>query len=172
VVCFPFGSGSANPVLGWMVIARDFKKTSGLPLGSRGGIEERYPKEFTAIDVYNEVVRLASESKNDLLLVSYAQKIVALQKQFKSSPLSPMIEFNYAEALKRLGKDKEALEVILGIAQNTLEPKDKIRLFYNAGELSLKLKEDEKAKAYFTQCVDVNESSSWKSICEENLKLF
>jgi len=135
-------------------------------------IEERYPKEFTAIDVYNEVVRHASESKNDLLLVSYAQKIVALQKQFKSSPLSPMIEFNYAEALKRLGKDKEALEVILGIAQNTLEPKDKIRLFYNAGELSLKLKEDEKAKAYFTQCVDVNESSSWKSICEENLKLF
>lgn len=136
------------------------------------GVEERYPKEFTVIDVYNEIVKTAAESKNDLLLVSYAQKILALQKQFKSSPLSPMIEFNYVEALKRLGREREGLDVMLGMSQEPLSPKDKIRFFYTAGELSMKLKEDEKAKEYFMKCVDSNESSSWKNICQENLKLF
>jgi len=33
MVCFPFGSGGANPVPGWMAIARDFKTTSSLPQG-------------------------------------------------------------------------------------------------------------------------------------------
>ena len=136
------------------------------------GIEERYPKEFTLIDVYNEMVKVAVESKNDLLLVSYAQKILNLQKQFKSAPLSPMIEFHYAEALKRLGKEREALDIILAISLDNLSAKDKIRVFYTAGELSMKLKDDEKAKEYFKQCVDTNESNSWKKICEENLKLF
>lgn len=136
------------------------------------GAEERYPKEFTLIDVYNEIVKIAIESKNDLLLVSYAQKILNLQKQFKSAPLSPMIEFNYAEALKRLGKEREALDIILAVSQEPLSTQDKIRVFYTAGELSMKLKDDEKAKEYFKKCVDINESSSWKNICEENLKLF
>ena len=31
---------------------------------------------------------------------------------------------------------------------------------------------NEKAKGYFTQCVENNETSSWKNICQENLKLF
>jgi len=135
-------------------------------------VEERYPNTFTTIDLHNEIIKIASESKNDLLLISHAQKILALQKQFKSFPLSPMIEFNYIEALKRLSRDKEALEVIQSIPQERMAPKDKIRLFYYAGELSLKLGENEKAKGYFTQCVENNETSSWKNICQENLKLF
>ncbi len=134
--------------------------------------QENYPKEFSMIDVYNEIIKMAAETKNDLVLVSYAQKIIALQTQFKSSPLSPLIEFNYAEALKRLGKEREALDVILAINTATLNANDRIRRFYNAGELSLKLKDEAKAKEYFEKCVDTNETSSWKNICEENLKLF
>ncbi len=133
---------------------------------------EKYPKEFSMIDVYNEIVKMASETKNDLTLVSYAQKIIGLQKQFKSTPLSPLIEFNYSEALKRLGKEREALDTILGMNTHVLTPSDSIRRLYIAGELSLKLKEETKAKEYFQQCVDINETSSWKTICEENLKLF
>ena len=135
-------------------------------------VAERYPKEFSVIDMYNEMIKMASDTKNDLVLVSYAQKIIALQKQFKSAPLSPLIEFNYTEALKRLSKEREALDVILGMNEATLNPMDKIRRLYIAGELSLKLNDKAKAKEYFNQCVDTNATSSWKSICEENLKLF
>jgi len=135
-------------------------------------VETHYPKAFEVIDLYNEIVKMASETKNDLLLVSYAQKILTLQRESKSAPLSPAIEFSYIEALKRLGKEREALEVIVSLEPQKLPPKERVRLFYNAGELSLKLKDDAKAKEYFSKCVDTNETSSWKSICEENLKLF
>ena len=135
-------------------------------------IEELYPNTFNTIDLHQSIVKLASERKDDLLLISHAQKMIALQKQFKSKVYSPTIEFTYIEALKRMGKDKEAYEVLVALENEPLAPKDTIRLLYNAGELSLKLKDETKAKAYFTKCVDVNETSSWKSICEENLKLF
>lgn len=135
-------------------------------------IETHYPKVFEVIDLYNEIIKMASETKNDLLLVSYAQKILTLQRESKSAPLSPAIEFSYIEALKRLGKEREALDVIVSLEAQKLPPKERVRLFYNAGELSLKLKNETKAKEYFLQCVDTNETSSWKSICEENLKLF
>lgn len=135
-------------------------------------IEQDYPKNFTIIDIYSEIVKMANEGKDDLLLITYAQKIIALQKEFKSSALSPHIELSYIEALKRVGKESEALSVCDALLTQNLSGKDKIRVYYNAGELSLKLKEEPKAKEYFRQCVEVNEVSSWKNICEENLKLF
>ncbi|ACZ11190.1 tetratricopeptide repeat protein [Sulfurospirillum deleyianum] len=131
-----------------------------------------YPNEASNLDIYDEIITIASETKNDLLLVKYAKMIVDEQKKYQSTALSPRIEFSYIEALKRLGRDDEALTLAESLMGSSLKNEDKIRLFYHAGELSLKLKEREKAKAYFTQCVENNESSSWKKICEENLKLF
>ncbi len=135
-------------------------------------IEELYPNTFNTIDLHHAMLKIASERKDDLLLISHAQKMITLQKNFKSNVYSPNLEFTYIEALKRMGRDKEAYEVLGTLEKEPLAPKERIRLLYNAGELSLKLKDEAKAKAYFTQCVDVNETSSWKSICEENLKLF
>jgi hypothetical protein len=131
-----------------------------------------YPDEANNLDIYDLIVSIASETKNDLLLVTYAQTIRDIQKKFNISALTPRIEFSYIEALKRLGRDNEALMLAESLMSLALKNDDKIRLFYHAGELSLKLKESEKAKGYFTQCVENNESSSWKKICEENLKLF
>ena len=80
----------------------------------------------------------------------------------------------YNETLIKILKssEKEALNLAESLMKASLSHDDKIRLFYHAGELSLKLKESEKAKGYFKECVENNESSSWKRICEENLKLF
>ena len=135
-------------------------------------MDKTYTHDFTSIDIYAEIMRYASDAKDDLMLTKYAQSILSLQKEFKSTTLSPWVEFNYIEGLKRLGKEKEALDVAEALLAQKLELKDKIRAYYNAGELSLKNKNESKAKEYFTQCVDNNETSSWKNICQENLKLF
>ncbi|MDD3342006.1 MAG: hypothetical protein PHR87_00345 [Sulfurospirillaceae bacterium] len=135
-------------------------------------IDKDYPHDFSSIDIYAEMIRYSNDTKDDLMLSKYAQSILKLQKDFKSSTLSPWVEFNYIEALKRLGKDMEALNLVETLLKQKLESKDKIRAYYNAGELSLKNKDEQKAKEYFSQCIDNNETSSWKSICQENLKLF
>ncbi|QIR76179.1 hypothetical protein FA592_08010 [Sulfurospirillum diekertiae] len=130
-----------------------------------------YPDESSNLDIYYEIVKMANDAKNDLLLVTYAQTSIEMQKKFKSNALSPELEFMYIDALKRLGRDQEALTLAEGLLPQSLAPKDKIRLFYQAGELSLKLQDSNKAKSYFTQCVSINDNSSWKSICQQNLDL-
>ncbi|WP_263832298.1 DUF7494 domain-containing protein [Sulfurospirillum oryzae] len=130
-----------------------------------------YPDEASNLDIYYEIVKMASDAKNDLLLVTYAQTSLEMQKKFKSNALSPALEFSYMDALKRLGRDEEALKIAESLLPQSLGAKDKIRLFYQAGEFSLKLKEDAKAKDYFTKCISINDNSSWKSICQQNLDL-
>ena len=130
-----------------------------------------YPDEASNLDIYYEIVKMANDAKNDLLLVTYAEASLAMQKKFNSTALTPALEFTYADALKRLGRDEEALRLIESLMPQSLSPKDKIRLFYQAGELSLKLQNTAKAKSYFTQCVAINDTSSWKSICQQNLDL-
>ena len=130
-----------------------------------------YPDEASNLDIYYEIVKMANDAKNDLLVVTYAQACFEMQKKFNSNALTPALEFSYIDALKRLGRDEEALRIAESLLSQTLGAKDKIRLFYQAGELSLKMQDSSKAKSYFTQCVAINEASSWKSICQQNLDL-
>jgi len=130
-----------------------------------------YPDEASNLDIYYEIVKMANDAKNDLLVVTYAQACFEMQKKFNSNALTPALEFSYIDALKRLGRDEEALRIAESLLSQTLGSKDKIRLFYQAGELSLKMQDSSKAKSYFTQCVAINEASSWKSICQQNLDL-
>ena len=130
-----------------------------------------YPTEATNLDIFYELAKMGNEAKNDLLVITYAQMILDMQKQFKSNALTPTIEFLYIDALKRLGKDAEALSLAESLMPKGLNNKDKIRLYYHAGELSMKQKETLKAQNYFTQCVSINDTSSWKSICQQNLDL-
>jgi len=134
-------------------------------------IEILYPDAATNLDVYDALILMANESKNDLLIVTYAQKILALQTKFKSDAYTPETQFLYIDSLKRLGREKEALDIAQTLLSASLSNKNKIKLFYQMGELNLKLNDTTKAKTYFTQCADMNETSSWKSICTENLKL-
>lgn len=53
-------------------------------------IERDYPKNFTIIDIYSEIVKMANEGKDDLLLIKYAQKIIALQKSLSLQLFLPM----------------------------------------------------------------------------------
>lgn len=130
-----------------------------------------YPDESSNLDIYYEIVKIATDTKNDLLLVTYAQATMEMQKKFKSNAYTPVVEFSYVDALKRLGRDEEALRIAESLLPQNLVDKDKIRLFYQAGELSLKLQNPSKAKSYFTQCVAINDNSTWKNICQQNLEL-
>lgn len=134
-------------------------------------IEKSWPKEFKNIDIYTSIVKKALDDRNDLLLSEYAKKIIALQNSQKKYVQTPFVEFSYIGALKRLGKEGDALKVAQDLLDKKISDKDKTRAFYNAGEISLKLKKSREAKSYFEQCEALKVDSSWKDICKENLKL-
>jgi len=134
-------------------------------------IEENSPNELKNSDVYIKIVQRAKDDRNDLLLKEYANKIIALQKKYKSNAYTPDVELSLIGALQRLEKTKEALVVAKGLLKKKISLKQQTRAYYNAGELSMKLNKNKEAREYFEKCKNVKTESSWKDICEQNLKL-
>jgi len=126
---------------------------------------------LTNADVFAEILKKAKDSRDDLLLTNYAQKIIKLQNRYKSYVYTPAVELSLIEALQRLRKTKDALAIAKGLLSKKITPQQKTRAYYNAGELSMKLNQNSEAKKYFQECVKIKEKSSWKDICQQNLKL-
>ena len=106
-----------------------------------------------------------------MLIVSYAQKIIALQKMHKISDYSPMVELDYINALKRLKQYSKALKEDIKLIYMKLTDVQRANVLYIAGELSLKTGKTKEAKEFFIKCGDIVEDSSWQRLCAENLKL-
>ncbi len=134
-------------------------------------IEKDSPNELKNSDVYIKIVQRAQDDRNDLLLREYANKIIALQKKYKSNTYTPDVELNLIGALQRLEKTKEALAIAESLLEKKISAKQQTRAYYNAGELSMKLNKNAEAKKYFEKCKNIKVESSWKDICEQNLKL-
>jgi len=134
-------------------------------------IEKNSPNDLKNSDVYIKIVQRAEDDRNDLLLREYANKIISLQKKFKSNAYTPDVELSLIGALQRLEKTKEALVVAKGLLDKKISLKQQTRAYYSAGELSMKLNKNADAKNYFEKCKNIKTKSSWKDICEQNLKL-
>ena len=134
-------------------------------------IEKNTPNDLKNIDAYIKIVQRAQDDRNDLLLKEYANKIISLQNKYKSYVHTPEVELSLIGALQRLEMTKEALVIAKGLVDKNISLKQQTRAYYSAGELSMKLNKNEDAKKYFEKCKNIKIKSSWKDICEQNLKL-
>jgi hypothetical protein len=134
-------------------------------------LEKTYPNDFKNVDIYNAIVQEALDLQDDLLLVKYAQKVISLQEKYKNYVQTPNIEFHYINALKRLGRNKEALESVKELLKRDLSPRNLSKAYYYGAEVSLKQGQNTQAKEYFQKCTQSKEKNSWQDICEQNLKL-
>ena len=134
-------------------------------------IDKNYSNNFKNIEIYKKVVDLAKSRVDDLTVLKYAKKILKLQENYKSYLLSPEIEFNYITSLKRLDKDKEAIEVLKKLVKRIQAPANLSRAYYEMGALFLKLKNRDKAKKIFEKCIKIKGKNSWKSLCKDSLSI-
>lgn len=135
-------------------------------------IETIYPNSPLTIDVYDGVVKYAKKNKNDLMLQIYARRLLKLQKNLKVQTYSPRVDLLLIQALGRLNKDSKALSYFAdAILTKTINDTEKAQLLYLAGELSLKLKNQEQAKEFFIKCGTDIKSSMWQKLCSDSLKL-
>ena len=133
--------------------------------------EELFPNNIKNIDLFSKILRYAKNKKNDMLIISFAQKIIELQKRHKISDYSPMVELDYVNALKRLKQYSKALKEDIKLIYMKLTDVQRANVLYIAGELSLKTGKTKEAKEFFIKCGDIVEDSSWQRLCAENLKL-
>ena len=134
-------------------------------------IEKRFPNSFKNIDPFYEIARSAFAKKSDLIAKQFSKKIIDLQNRYRIYTLTPKIEFIYIDTLKRLNENKKAYKATQNLLNRKIGKKQKARALYILAELALKLDKRREAKSLFRQCSDLNVTSSWQTLCKDNLSL-
>jgi tetratricopeptide (TPR) repeat protein len=134
-------------------------------------IEKLASLRYKDIERYTQMVTLAQNIKDDVMLQNYASKVIELQKRAKSYTQSPYIEFTLAQALLQTSKDKEALKVLLSLDDRDISKQKRSRQKYLIGTLYQKSGEIIKSKKFYEESIAVDNNSSWAKLAKDALKL-
>ncbi|MEA1916760.1 MAG: flagellar protein [Campylobacterota bacterium] len=132
-------------------------------------IEKAYGLEYKDIERYTQMVTLASELKDNSMIVSYATKVMKLQSRYKSYTQSPYIEFTLFGAYKELNKIQDAIETLLTLDFVNITKSERARQEYQLGSLYQDENDNIKAKEYYERSIKSDSSSPWSSLSKDAL---
>jgi len=147
-------------------------------LGNREGmmegittIETIFGLDFDDIDRYAQMVALGNRKGDDVMVENYAKKVIYLQEKKASYSQTPFVEFSLADALIRLHKEDDAIDVIKGLDARDLTQAQRARQKYMLGSLLQKsLKLDAAIEAY-QQSAQADADSAWGALAKDALDL-
>ena len=135
------------------------------------GCEATFGIDFKDIERYSQMVSLGLKRKDEAMVQSYSNKVVALQKRTATNTQSPFIEFTLAQSLMNQEKNKEALAVLKGLNTLKLNPEKKSRQQYLIGSLAMKIGNKTEAKIAFNSSIKADKTSAWGKLAKDALGL-
>jgi tetratricopeptide (TPR) repeat protein len=126
---------------------------------------------YSDIERYTQMVTLAQNIKDDVMLRTYAQKVIQLQDQANSYTQSPYIEFTLTQALLQGGNDLDALKVLASLDDRNLSGQKRSRQKYLMGTLFQKTGDNKKGKTAYEASIAADQNSSWANLAKDALKL-
>jgi len=97
-------------------------------------IEDIFGLDYRDIDRYVAMVTLASELKDDNMLIKYASKVMRIQEGSNSHAQSPYIEFALYGAYMNKNEYNKALKVIRSLDNIKLNKNQRARQKYLLGQ--------------------------------------
>ncbi len=134
-------------------------------------LEKRRGVNYEDIELYVSMIKLGLKEKDDVLIETYAKKVMDLQEKKNSYSQSPFVEFAALQVLKDQKKEKEALALVKTLLRRDLSAKEKSRVHYMHGSLLMKAGKSTQAKAAFEESVKADETSAWASLSKDALEL-
>lgn len=134
-------------------------------------IETLREDDFKVIETYDKISSATYASSDFVKSAVYAKKAIDLQKRLNITTFSPKINFEYIDSLNRLDRLDEAVQASKELVGSRLLPSDRARALAQISEIYIKRKQPSEAKPYIKECLELNFESSWKSICEQQLRL-
>ena len=116
------------------------------------------------IDMFYKIISYGRRINNNLLIFTYAKKIVDYQNRYKVSTYSPNIEFLLVQKAKILKKMKVAKETLIELSKKNISPENKARVFYELSNIT-------NNKSYLKKCIKIKKSKTWRPLCQEALSL-
>jgi len=133
-------------------------------------IEALYGLNYKDIDRYVAMVALATDLKDDNMVIKYGSKVMKIQEKSHSYAQSPYIEFALYGAYMNLGNFSDALQVITSLNSVTLNKDDRARQKYLLGTVLSKLWRDDEAKVAYKAAIKANPTSAWAELAKSALK--
>ncbi|RUM66453.1 MAG: hypothetical protein DSZ06_03205 [Sulfurospirillum sp.] len=133
--------------------------------------EKELKDDVRLLDIYELGLSIAKKRNDSKMISFYAKKMIDLQKKYRLDTYTPLIEIDYAEALRSDGKYDKALKVVLELLYKKLNDTQRAHVLYLAGYLSEKLNKIKEAKEFYAKCGEIVEDSAWVQLCAENLDL-
>jgi len=134
-------------------------------------LEKRRGLVHDDIELYVSMVKLGLKQRDDIIIETYANKVMQLQDKTASYSQSPFVEFAILEVLKRQEKNKEQLVLLNKLIKRDLSNKQKARVQYMFGSLLLKEGKEKEAKAAFEASIQADENSAWAGLSKDALEL-
>ena len=87
-------------------------------------LEKRRGLEYDDIEIYVSMIKLGLKENDDIIIETYADKVMALQEKTNSYSQSPFVEFAALQILKEQKKEKEQLVLVEQTPQRDLTDKE------------------------------------------------
>lgn len=134
-------------------------------------LEKRRGLEYDDIELYVSMIKLGLKENDDVIIESYANKVMTLQEKTNSYSQSPFVEFAALQILKAQKKDKEQLALLDTLIKRDLNDKEKSRVQYMYGSLLMKEGKNKDAKTAFEASIKADETSAWAALSKDALEL-
>lgn len=134
-------------------------------------LEKRRGLEYDDIELYVSMIKLGLKENDDIIIESYANKVMTLQEKTNSYSQSPFVEFAALQILKTQKKDKEQLALLDTLLKRDLKDKEKSRVQYMYGSLLMKEGKGKEAKTAFEASIKADETSAWAELSKDALEL-
>ncbi|MBN2782612.1 MAG: flagellar protein [Campylobacterales bacterium] len=132
-------------------------------------LENIYGLDYRDIDRYAAVMGIGIDTKDDNIIVKYAQKILDIQNSSASNPQSPYVEFSLYQAYLNKEELNKALDTIVALDNIELNPIDRARQKYLLGSVYTKLWRDDEAKKAYNEAIKADENSPWANLAKSAL---
>lgn len=132
---------------------------------------DEYPMDYKMVELYNEFLSYCMENNLTTSVLTYAPKAIDYQNLKGVNVYTPELEFMYLWALNKYGNDGEALSVLRDLLKVNLAPQDRARALYAQSQIYERRGDINAQKQSLNQCVQINQNSTWQSLCRDKLNL-
>ncbi len=127
--------------------------------------------DFKDIERYSQMMTLGTRMKDDNIIITYGEKVMALQRKTATYTQSPYVEFTSYQSYMNKANTNKAMEILFALDKRKLSKEQRARQKYLLGALLQKKGKKAQAKAEFLKAIQTQKDSAWAKLASDAMKL-
>jgi hypothetical protein len=134
-------------------------------------VVNQFGDNFKDIERYVQMMALGTRMKDDNIIITYGDKVIALQRKTGTYTQSPYAEFTTYQSYMNKGNTPKAMDILFSLDKRTLSKEQRARQKYLLGALLQKKGRNVEAKREFQKAIGAQKDSPWAKLASDAMKL-